>query len=713
MLADGLGFAPVLGALGAAALVAAARGGCWRGAGPTRTRRRPRSSCAARWRSGVILASDVFETQAGVESLLFGSLLTIGTAGPRAGRGGAAAAAVVTTLVLGPAVAGDGLRPGHRAGAGRAAAVPDAVLLAVVALSAVGVLAAVGALLATALLVVPAATTRLVTSRLRAWQLWSVALAAAEGVGGLWLSYVTDAPPGRDDRRARRLPSSRSSPGGAAPGARTRVALARAAVARPGRRRLRGGAGDGRRPARRRDDDAARRRRARGRRRRRHVTQLLQPAADPHDYEPRPSDVRAVAEADLVLASGRGLDDWIDDVADDAGAGRPCCGSATRCRTRVRTDEGLDPHWWHDPRNMPPRRAAVGARLAPHVGRRPSAAVRRRAAAYARRAERLDAAIARCLAQVPRAQRKLVTDHDAFAPSPRATACEVVGAVIPSRSTQAQPSAGDVARLTRPRSAASACARCSPSARVDPRLARALAEQAGARVGGQLYADALGPRGSRGATVPARSEAANADAVVDGLTGGARRCRSRRHDARARRRAALGYGPRPVLDGRDLRGRAPASASACSGPTAAARRRSSAALTGELVPLAGRLDAAGRCAVVPQTERSRLDFPVSALDVALMGALAAAALVAAPRPAPSARRRWRRSTRVGLGGPADETFGDLSGGQRQRVLDRPRARAGRAGAAPRRAVHAASTRASARARRAPARRARRRGPRAC
>ena len=62
-----------------------------------------------------------------------------------------------------------------------------------------------------------------------------------------------------------------------------------------------------------------------------------------------------------------------------------------------------------------------------------------------------------------------------------------------------------------------------PERAVESRLARALAEQAGARVGGQLYADALGPRGSRGATYFA-SEAANAETVVRGLTGGTRRC---------------------------------------------------------------------------------------------------------------------------------------------------------------------------------------------
>jgi ABC-type Mn2+/Zn2+ transport system ATPase subunit len=75
----------------------------------------------------------------------------------------------------------------------------------------------------------------------------------------------------------------------------------------------------------------------------------------------------------------------------------------------------------------------------------------------------------------------------------------------------------------------------------------------------------------------------------------------------------------------------------------------------------------GRCGTVPQTERSRLDFPVSALDVVLMGALGRLAWW--QRPGRTERRDARAAlARVGLEDRAEATFGELSGGQRQRVL---------------------------------------------
>jgi len=139
VLAAGVGLAPLTGALGAAAAVAL-------GVGGFSSRRRAGNDAltalalVGALALGVILASDVFHSGSEVDTLLFGSLFAISG----------------TDLAL----------------------------------------AAVGALLATALLVVPAVTTRLVTRRVLAWQLATVALTAAEGVAGVWLSVQTNAPPG-------------------------------------------------------------------------------------------------------------------------------------------------------------------------------------------------------------------------------------------------------------------------------------------------------------------------------------------------------------------------------------------------------------------------------------------------------------------------------------------------------------------------------------
>jgi ABC-type Mn2+/Zn2+ transport system ATPase subunit len=103
------------------------------------------------------------------------------------------------------------------------------------------------------------------------------------------------------------------------------------------------------------------------------------------------------------------------------------------------------------------------------------------------------------------------------------------------------------------------------------------------------------------------------------------------------------------------------------GPNGGGKSTLLRALLGELAPLAGTLETSARCSVVPQTERSRLDYPVTALDVALMGAVSR--LPWWRRPA----KRERASAlaalaEVRLEELAQRPFGELSGGQRQRVL---------------------------------------------
>jgi ABC-type Zn uptake system ZnuABC Zn-binding protein ZnuA/ABC-type Mn2+/Zn2+ transport system permease subunit len=534
VLADGLGFAAGLGAAGAALLVAAGVGLLARS-----DRARDRSDSitalvlAGALALGVILASDVFASRASVDGLLFGSLLLIdGT--DIALMAGASLLALVAGAVLEHRWVLTGFDPAAAPALGVRSGWADAALLAVIALASVAALSAVGALLATALLVVPAATTRLVCTRIRSWQLATVALVLVEGVAGIWLSVRTDAPPGATLAVLAGAVFALTAAGRVlAPVVRTRrrgPALAAAALlAGVGAGCGSGGGGGG-------EADAAGggapvavvattthvadfARQVGGRQVR--VTQLLQPNTDPHDYEPRPSDLRAVAEADVVLASGGDLDRWIGDVAEqsgtdaavvDTGAGRP---------VTLEGDDGADPHWWHDPANA---RHAVGrirdaiAAAAPDR----AAAAAAGAEAYQGKIDRADRAVARCMDAVPAADRKLVTDHDAFAYLARAYDLRVVGAVIPATTTQAQPSAGEVARLAdtirRERVRA-----VFPESSLSPRLARAIADRTGARVGGTLYADTLGPANTPGATYLG-SMTANADALVRGFTGGKRGC---------------------------------------------------------------------------------------------------------------------------------------------------------------------------------------------
>lgn len=129
---------------------------------------------------------------------------------------------------------------------------------------------------------------------------------------------------------------------------------------------------------------------------------------------------------------------------------------------------------------------------------------------------------------------------------------------------------------------------------------------------------------------------------------------------------AAGYDGNPAISGVTFSLRA-GERMALLGPNGGGKTTLMRALLAELAPLSGDLRVGVRCATVPQTERSQLDYPVSALDVATMGAL-------------SRLPWWRRPGRhdrevaldalgqVGLADLARETFGKLSGGQRQRVL---------------------------------------------
>jgi ABC-type Mn2+/Zn2+ transport system permease subunit len=144
---------------------------------------------------GVVLASDVYETGAGVDRLLFGSLIGLSDRDLWLTAGVAAAVALLEAALRRSWLA-QGFDPGTARALGVRPALADALLLVAVAAAAVVALDAVGALLVTAVLVIPAATVRLVAPSIGALQAGTTLLAAVEGVAGLWLAYELNVGPG-------------------------------------------------------------------------------------------------------------------------------------------------------------------------------------------------------------------------------------------------------------------------------------------------------------------------------------------------------------------------------------------------------------------------------------------------------------------------------------------------------------------------------------
>jgi ABC-type Zn uptake system ZnuABC Zn-binding protein ZnuA len=247
------------------------------------------------------------------------------------------------------------------------------------------------------------------------------------------------------------------------------------------------------------------------------VDGMLRPGGDPHDYEPRPSDVAAVARADLVFRSGGEVDDWLGGVIDNAGGSAEVV-SLIDSVHRI----GDDPHWWQDPRNAERAVDTIRARLA-ELDPGGARAYRRNAARLERRLRALDSAVSGCVARVPKAKRKIVTTHDALGYFARRYGVDVVGAVIPSLSSQAQASAGDVQKLV-DQIRSERVEAVFPESSVNPDIERAIARESGARIGDTLYADSLGPTGSAGDTYVG-ALTADAGALVRGMSGGRVSCR--------------------------------------------------------------------------------------------------------------------------------------------------------------------------------------------
>jgi zinc/manganese transport system substrate-binding protein len=265
------------------------------------------------------------------------------------------------------------------------------------------------------------------------------------------------------------------------------------------------------------------------------VDTLVPAGADPHGHEPRPSDAAAIAETDLVVKSGGDLDEWLDDLIASAGGeaaeltlldsveaieGGHAHEEQAHGEEEAHGDE-VDPHWWQDPRNAILAVEAIRDALAETDpdGRR---VYERNAREYIAELRALDEEIDACMQQVPPGQRKLVTTHDSLGYFADRYGVEVIGSVIPSLSTQAQPSAKDVNALV-DQIEDEGVEAIFPEAAVSQRLERAISRESGAEVGGELWTDSLGGEGS-GAETYLDAMRANAGVLAEGMSGGRVSC---------------------------------------------------------------------------------------------------------------------------------------------------------------------------------------------
>ena len=356
------------------------------------------------------------------EALLFGSLLTIdGTT--------LTVLAIVTVLVLATAwfasdrwLAG-GFDPGV---AGHlASSRSDIALLICVAIGAGASLPVTGSLLAGALLIIPAATARLLTDRARHLPPLVFAIAAVEGTLGLYLSLNFDLPTGAAIAAVAGAGffvtagavAMRRARGPLRPAASMAlIALAAAALAGCG-----GGsststdAGEG--PVRvvattpqvadivkQVGGDSV------------SVTTLLPAGADPHDYEPKPKAVAAIADAGVVFRSGGDIDVWLLPAVKAASADSAPVdlSRAALLLPAGGSEETFNAHWYLAPQNVARATQRVRDEL---VKADPSAreTFRANATQYLDTIDAVDKKLSACANDVPEGDRNLMAGHNDFA----------------------------------------------------------------------------------------------------------------------------------------------------------------------------------------------------------------------------------------------------------------------------------------------------------
>ncbi len=224
------------------------------------------------------------------------------------------------------------------------------------------------------------------------------------------------------------------------------------------------------------------------------LTNLVGADADAHLYEPSPDDAKALLRADLIIANGLGFEPWLERVlASSEPKGKRINASAGVVPLMLDEDGERvpDPHAWQSLTN-----AEIYVRnIAKALGELDPAnldAYNERRDAYLTRLHALLKKADAQIAGLPASQRKVVTSHDAF--GYLGQAWQLAFIAPQGLSTHDEPSAADVAALIRQIRSEGVRAVFVENIR-DPRLIQQIADEAGAKVGGTLYSDALASEG--------------------------------------------------------------------------------------------------------------------------------------------------------------------------------------------------------------------------
>lgn len=250
------------------------------------------------------------------------------------------------------------------------------------------------------------------------------------------------------------------------------------------------------------------------------VRGLLPVGGDPHVYEPVPQDARAIAQSDLVLYNGFGLEAWLDRLVRNAGGERPIVVVAeglTPIFGQYKGGEDPDPHLWGDARNFIRYVDNIQRALAT-VAPTCAEVLQNNANRYKAELQALDGWARERVGTIPPAQRQLVTSHDAFEYYARAYGLNVLGTPI-GVSTDEEASAQTVARLV-DRVRQERVPALFIETTVNPRVIQRIAAETGARIGGSLYSDSLGEPGS-GADTYVGMLVHNTRTIVNALGGSA------------------------------------------------------------------------------------------------------------------------------------------------------------------------------------------------